>query len=102
MTRNATLRLLWCLPLLLVGTLLTARPLPAAETLTARQILDRVDDAYRGNSSHGKMRMKVVTAHWTRELQIEFWSKGKEKSLARILAPLKEKGTATLKVDNDM
>jgi hypothetical protein len=77
-------------------------PARAAQTLTARQILDRVDDAYRGDSAHGKMRMKVVTAHWTRELQIEFWSKGKEKSLARILSPLKEKGTATLKVDNDI
>ena len=69
----------------------------AKPKLTAKQILDKVDDLYRGKSSHAKMSMKVVTEHWTREMKIEGWSKGKEKSLMRILAPRKEKGTATLK-----
>jgi outer membrane lipoprotein-sorting protein len=65
--------------------------------ITAQELLDRVDDVYRGESSKGKMTMKVVTKHWTREMKIEFWGKGKEKSLFRILSPKKEKGTATLK-----
>ena len=65
--------------------------------LTPTEMLDRVDDLYRGESAEGKMSMKVVTAHWTREMKMEFVSKGKEKSLTRILAPKKEKGTATLK-----
>ncbi|MBW1809239.1 MAG: outer membrane lipoprotein-sorting protein [Deltaproteobacteria bacterium] len=65
--------------------------------LTAKQILDKVDDLYRGKSSYARMTMKVVTEHWTREMKIEGWSKGKEKSLMRILSPRKEKGTATLK-----
>jgi outer membrane lipoprotein-sorting protein len=43
------------------------------------------------------MAMKVVTEHWTREMTLEFWSQGKDRSLVRILAPQKEKGTATLK-----
>jgi hypothetical protein len=64
---------------------------------SARELLDRVDDLYRGASSHGLMRMKVVTEHWTREMRLEFWSLGKDRSLVRILEPLKEKGTATLK-----
>jgi outer membrane lipoprotein-sorting protein len=73
-----------------------------ADTLTAKDILDKVDDLYRGTSSHGRMTMEVVTAHWTRTLSLEFWSKGKDKSLVRILAPLKEKGTGTLRSGNEI
>jgi len=63
-----------------------------------KAILDKVDDLYRGQSARGKMTMKVTTEHWARTLELEFWSKGTDKSLVRILAPLKEKGTATLRV----
>jgi len=73
-----------------------------AESLTAKEILDKVDDLYRGTSSHGKMTMEVVTSHWKRTLSLEFWSKGKDKSLVRIIAPLKEKGTATLRSGNEI
>ncbi len=70
--------------------------------LSAREMLEKVDDLYRGNSSYGKMTMKVVTAHWTREMMVEGWSKGKHKSLMRILSPRKEKGTTTLKSGNNI
>jgi len=70
--------------------------------LTADEILDKVDDLYRGDSSQGTMTMTIKTEHWTRELTLEYWSLGKEKSLFRILAPKKEKGTATLKCDRDI
>jgi hypothetical protein len=70
--------------------------------LGARELLDRVDDVYRGKSSHGEVTMKVVTKHWTRRLTMEVWSKGSKRSLVRILSPLKEKGTATLMVENDI
>ncbi len=73
-----------------------------AASLTAEEILDRVDDLYRGTSSHGKMTMVVVTEHWKRTLSLEFWSKGKDKSLIRITAPLKEKGTSTLRSGNEI
>lgn len=78
-----------------------AHPAPAEE-LSAREILDKVDDLYRGTSSHGKMTMDIVTAHWKRSLSLEFWSRGKDRSLVRILAPLKEKGTATLRSGSDI
>lgn len=67
------------------------------EEMSATRILEKVDDLYRGESARGEMRMKVVTAHWTRELEMEFWARGEEKTLIRILSPKKEKGTATLK-----
>jgi hypothetical protein len=65
-------------------------------------MLDRIDDLFRGDTSHGVMTMKVVTSHWSRELKLEEWSEGKGKSLIRILSPRKERGTATLKVGNDI
>jgi outer membrane lipoprotein-sorting protein len=92
-----------CLVLVLVlanGALVAAGDSKAR--LSAREMLEKVDDLYRGNSSYGKMTMKVVTAHWTREMKIEGWSKGKQKSLMRILSPSKEKGTATLKSGNNI
>lgn len=66
----------------------------------AKRILREVDDMWRGKSSRVKFSMKVKTANYTRSLTMEGWSKGKEKTLVRIIAPLKEKGTATLKSGN--
>jgi len=90
--------LLW----LLLFFMVPVSPCPAKQTLNARKILDRVDDLFRGKSSKGIMTMKIVTVHWTRTLKVEWWSEGKDKSLMRILAPKKEKGTATLRVGNDI
>ena len=46
--------------------------------------------------------MKVVTAHFRRELTLEQWSRGKDQALVRILEPQKERGTATLKSGPDI
>ncbi|MBI5815979.1 MAG: outer membrane lipoprotein-sorting protein [Nitrospinae bacterium] len=63
----------------------------------ADEILRKIDDMWRGKSSHAKLMMRVKTANYTRSLGMEAWSKGKEKTLVRIISPIKEKGTATLK-----
>jgi outer membrane lipoprotein-sorting protein len=63
----------------------------------AREILDAVDDVFRSTSSRSVMKMTVQTEHYKRTLKMESWSKGEDKSLVRILEPLKERGTATLK-----
>jgi len=68
----------------------------------AKEILRQVEDMWRGTSSHSLFTMQVKTAHYSRDMRLEGWSKGKEKSLVRILLPLKEKGTATLKSGNSI
>lgn len=68
----------------------------------ANALLDSVDDLYRGDSSQGRMSMTIVTENWTRNLETEMSSLGKDKSLVRILSPKKERGTATLRVDRDI
>ncbi len=95
---NRTFLIICLLTLLPVSSLLRAQEQP----LTPRQILDKVDDLFRSRSSQGLATMTVTTTHWKRSLSLEMWSKGKEKSLFRILAPKKEKGTATLRSGNDI
>jgi outer membrane lipoprotein-sorting protein len=65
-------------------------------------VMEKVDDLYRGGSSHGVMEMKVKTKHWSRSMTMESWSKGKDYSMMRILRPRKERGTATLKAKNNL
>ena len=67
-----------------------------------RWVLAYLDDLHRGDHSHGVMTMQVKTKHWTRSIEMEAWSKGKDYSLVRILAPKKERGTATLKVRENL
>jgi hypothetical protein len=63
-------------------------------------LLAEVDDLWRGQSSHAITTMQVKTEHYTRSMRMEGWSKGKEKTLVRVIEPLREKGTATLKSGN--
>lgn len=67
-----------------------------------QEILRRVDDMWRGNSSAGLMTMNIKTAHWERTLQMKGYSKGKDLSLMRIVYPKSEAGTGTLKVDENI
>ena len=67
-----------------------------------KELLARVDDMLRGDSSRGTMTMRVKTRRFERNLTMEIWSKGTERSLIRITAPAKEKGTATLKVEDQI
>lgn len=71
-----------------------------ANSQRATDILNEVDDLWRGTSSYAIATLHVKTKHYSRSMTMESWSKGKEKSLTRILTPLREKGTITLKSGN--
>ena len=68
-----------------------------AEKSRGEQILESIDDMWRGDSAIAVAVMKVKTTHYTRTMKMKSWTKGKEKTLMVILSPVKEKGTATLK-----
>lgn len=78
------------------------QPAPADDGPDVIALLERVDDLARGSSSRGTMTMKVKTRRFERTLTMEVVSKGSERSLVRITAPAKEKGTATLKVEDQI
>ncbi|MDH4046172.1 MAG: outer membrane lipoprotein-sorting protein [Gemmatimonadota bacterium] len=87
--------------LVLTASLAVAAP-PAQAQPSARDIVDRVDQLLRGRSSQGRVTMEIVTADWSRSLDMEIWSLGTEYALVRVLAPRKDAGTATLKAGNDL
>ena len=74
----------------------------ASAQADARAIMDRIDRLLRGDSSHGVVTMEVVTEHWERRMTMEIWSLGTDYALVRLLAPKKEAGIATLRVEDNI
>ena len=83
-------------------SLLLPASFASAEEPTIEELLDGVNDANRGVSSHGKMTMHVKTKRWERTMSMEMWSRGEDHSLVKILSPAKEAGTATLRVEDNI
>ena len=69
---------------------------------TATEILEKVDDLWRGESSFAEMTMEIVTEHYERSMKLKAWSLGKERSLFIITYPPKDRGVATLKSEQDI
>ncbi len=65
-------------------------------------IVDKLDDMWRANSSISEMKMDIITPHWERTLEMKSWTQGEEKAFILIEAPKKDAGTATLKIENEM
>ena len=86
---------------LLIGVLLFG-PVVSAAAIDLHELIRTVEQQYTGQSSISEIEMTVVTGHWQRHLKMESWSLGRERFLVRILAPVKEKGVATLKVENEV
>ena len=84
---------------LILSCLLSSRISNAA---TAKEILEKVDDLWRGESSFAEMTMEVVTEHYERSMKLKAWSLGKERSLFIITYPPKDRGVATLKAEQDI
>lgn len=81
----------------------TSSPAGAAEPVpSVAEVTKHLNDLYRSKSSHGTIRMKVSTKHYTRELSMEAWSRGEDLSLMVIRAPAREAGTATLKTNEGL
>ncbi len=68
-----------------------------AAPLTGPEIMDRLDDLYRSDSSQGRMMMSITTRQWQRTISLEFWSKGRDRMLLKVLSPAKERGIALLR-----
>jgi outer membrane lipoprotein-sorting protein len=86
----------------LSGPLLAPAPVRAADAVDADALMRRVDELWRGKSSHAQMTMTVKTDRYERSMTMEAWSEGTQKSLVKILAPKKDRGIATLKVERNI
>jgi outer membrane lipoprotein-sorting protein len=83
---------------LLLLVLLSAR----AADPTIEELLTATDDLTRGTSSEAVIAMHVKTANYDREMKMQMWSQGQDRTLIRILEPAKDAGVATLKVDDNI
>lgn len=87
--------------LLMMGLLITASVL-AQDTVDVNELIREVDRLYRSNTSFTEFEMEIITPHWQRTLSMDAWSEGMEKTFVRIKSPRKEKGMATLRIENEM
>jgi hypothetical protein len=77
-------------------------PAAAQELDTPEAIIDHVDRLLRGESSGGRVRMEIETENWSRSMEMEVWSRGRNHSLVRVLSPRSEAGTATLMAEDQV
>ncbi len=89
------------LALVLVWTLVTAFAKTPSST-EAVALLKHIDEMYRADTSETELTMQIQTAEWTRQLKLRGWSWGMDKTLIRILAPKKDEGVSTLRIDREM
>jgi len=82
--------------------LLLALMAETPQKVDAKEILKKMDELYRSDSSVATMEMMITTPHWERTLKCKAWSQGMKKTFIRILMPKKERGVATLRIDNEM
>ncbi|MCG2725224.1 MAG: outer membrane lipoprotein-sorting protein [Elusimicrobia bacterium] len=70
--------------------------------ITPLELLKKIDELYRSDSSYGEMEMEVVTPNWTRTIGIKSWTRGMKKTFMYITAPQKDEGITTLRLNNKM
>jgi len=68
----------------------------------ANALMRHIDRLWRSDSAQSIMSMTVKTRRYSRRMKMESWAKGKEKSLILIREPKKDRGIATLKVDDNI
>ena len=44
--------------------------------ISVEDLLDRVDELYRSESSHAVLEMQIVTENWERTTKMEVWTRG--------------------------
>ncbi len=72
------------------------------ESNTADEIIQKLDELYRSESSTGRIEMKIVTPEWQRTLVFDMWTLGMDRTFIRILSPERERNYATLRIGTEM
>lgn len=68
----------------------------------ALEIVQKSDQAMRGDSSYTESTMEIIRPDWTRSMTMKSWTKGTDLSLVSVTAPAKDKGSASLKRQREM
>lgn len=73
-----------------------------AQAVDVNVLIRHIDELWRGNTSRATMSMTVKTRRYQRSMTMEAWSRGKDYSLVVIREPVKDRGIATLKVEENI
>ena len=65
-------------------------------------LVKKIDQIYRSKTSYSEFEMEIITPRWQRTLSLDSWTEGTKKTFFRINEPKKEKGVATLRIENEM
>lgn len=79
--------------------ILAATPATAIEV---DDLIRHIDQLWRGETSQATMSMAVKTERYERTMTMEAWSRGQDYSLVIIREPVKDRGIATLKVEDNI
>ncbi len=74
---------------------------PGDNQVQAAKIIQQAIDHYRGLTSYSEMTMTIHRPAWQRSLSLQAWSRGAKKTLIRVTAPARDKGNATLVLDDN-
>lgn len=74
-----------------------------ADDLDARNIVQKIQDLMRSNTSTARYTMQIQTPDWQRSIRFQSWDERiKKRFFIRVLSPRKEKDTAWLKSDKNL
>ncbi|MGM0594688.1 MAG: outer membrane lipoprotein-sorting protein [Pseudomonadota bacterium] len=74
----------------------------AVGAMEVERLIRHIDHLWRGETSQAEMSMTVATRRYQRQMRMEAWSRGKDYSLVVIREPTKDRGIATLKVEENI
>lgn len=69
---------------------------------SASEIIERMEEVMRGESSSAEMTMTIERPRYTREVSMKSWSLGEDFSLILITEPARDQGTTFLKRQNEI
>ena len=76
--------------------------LSIGQNLTAKEIVQKMDDNAFGGRLKSTMKMTIIRPTWTRTMSMKSWADGDDYSLILITAPAREKGISYLKRAKEM
>ncbi len=95
-------RFLTVLAGMLLLTTLTAMGQVQTESMTAAEILNRVNAAWQGESFHGVIALELVLGGQTKSHKLELWTLGEELALVRVLEPTIDLNSGYLQLGDEL
>ena len=96
------MRIILVLMFLLSWQSAMAAPTDDTSEANAKALINKMEELYRGASSKATITMRIETPQYQRSLEMQAMSIGTRQTFIRILSPRKDRGIATLKLDNEM